>query len=97
MGVPTSDVGYTSATTRRGDYEVHKGHVMALGGEKLKKNKKNIKTVSPTFSSGLFRDSLLLALQVWPDFHLLSHRASTERVMGRLILQFCKFQLRYGI
>jgi hypothetical protein len=30
MGVPTSEVCYTSATTRRGDHEVHKGHVVAL-------------------------------------------------------------------
>jgi hypothetical protein len=30
MGVPTLEVGYTSATTGRGDHEVHKGHVMAL-------------------------------------------------------------------
>jgi hypothetical protein len=35
MGVPTSDVGYTSATTGRGDHEVHKGHVVALGRKKL--------------------------------------------------------------
>jgi hypothetical protein len=27
MGVPTAEVGYTSATTGRGDHEVHKGHV----------------------------------------------------------------------
>jgi hypothetical protein len=33
MGVPTSEVGYTSATTVRGDHEVHKGHV-ALGEKK---------------------------------------------------------------
>ena len=32
MGVPTSEVGYTSATSRREDHEVHKGHVVALGG-----------------------------------------------------------------
>jgi hypothetical protein len=32
MGVPTLEVGYTSATTGRGDHEVHKGHVVALGG-----------------------------------------------------------------
>jgi hypothetical protein len=32
MGVPTLEVGYTSATTGRGDQEVHKGHVVALGG-----------------------------------------------------------------
>jgi hypothetical protein len=30
MGVPTSEVGYTSATTGRGDHEVHKEHVVAL-------------------------------------------------------------------
>jgi hypothetical protein len=27
MGVPKSEVGYTSATTGRGGHEVHKGHV----------------------------------------------------------------------
>ena len=32
MGVPTSEVGYTSAMPRREDHEVHKGHVVALGG-----------------------------------------------------------------
>jgi hypothetical protein len=31
MGVPTSEVGYTSAKTGRGEHEVHKGHVVALG------------------------------------------------------------------
>jgi hypothetical protein len=30
MGAPTSEVGYTSATTGRGDHEVHKGHAVAL-------------------------------------------------------------------
>jgi hypothetical protein len=30
MGVLTTEVGYTSATTRRGGHEVHKGHVVAL-------------------------------------------------------------------
>jgi hypothetical protein len=30
MGVPASEVGYTSATTGRGNHEVHKGHVVAL-------------------------------------------------------------------
>ena len=32
MGVPTSVVGYTPAMPRREDHEVHKGHVVALGG-----------------------------------------------------------------
>jgi hypothetical protein len=30
MGVPASEVGYTSVTTGRGDHKVHKGHVVAL-------------------------------------------------------------------
>jgi hypothetical protein len=30
MYVPTSEVGYTSATAGRGDHEVHKWHVLAL-------------------------------------------------------------------
>jgi hypothetical protein len=37
MGVSTSEVGYTSATTGRGDHKVHKGHVVALVEEKEKK------------------------------------------------------------
>ena len=32
MGVPTSEYGYTPAMPRREDHEVHKGHVVALGG-----------------------------------------------------------------
>jgi hypothetical protein len=35
MGVPTSEVGYTSITTGRGDHEVHKGHVVALAKKNL--------------------------------------------------------------
>jgi hypothetical protein len=31
MSVPASEVGYTSATTGRGNHEVHKGHVVVLG------------------------------------------------------------------
>jgi hypothetical protein len=38
MGVPSSEVGYTLATTGRGDHQIHKGHVVALEGEKKKKN-----------------------------------------------------------
>ena len=37
MGVPTSEVGYTPAMPRREDHEVHKGHVVALGGGEEKK------------------------------------------------------------
>jgi hypothetical protein len=35
MGVPASEVGYTSAITGRGDHEVHKGHVVALAKKTL--------------------------------------------------------------
>jgi hypothetical protein len=38
MGVPISEVGYTSATTGRGDHEVHKGHVVALEKKNYSKN-----------------------------------------------------------
>jgi hypothetical protein len=37
MGVPTEEIGYTSATTGRGDHEVNKGHVVVLEGKKKKK------------------------------------------------------------
>jgi hypothetical protein len=30
MGVPSSEVGYSVATTGRGGHEVHKGHVLVL-------------------------------------------------------------------
>jgi hypothetical protein len=36
MGIPTSEVGYTSATTRRGDHEVHDGHVVALENNNIR-------------------------------------------------------------
>jgi hypothetical protein len=36
MGVPNPEVAYTSATTGRGDHEVHKGHVVALSQKKFK-------------------------------------------------------------
>jgi hypothetical protein len=39
MGVPTSEVGYTSAMPRREDHEVHKGHVVALEKKTLVKQR----------------------------------------------------------
>jgi hypothetical protein len=41
MGVPTSKVGYTLATTGRGVHEVHKGHVVVLGEKTLQTTRKN--------------------------------------------------------
>ena len=35
MGVPASEVGYTSATARRGDHKISYEHVVALGGGEL--------------------------------------------------------------
>ena len=37
MGVPTSEVGYTSATARRGNHESSYEHVVALEKKKKKK------------------------------------------------------------
>jgi hypothetical protein len=45
MGVPASEVGYTSATTGRGDHEVHKGHVVAF--EKIKKEEEKTFNLQP--------------------------------------------------
>jgi hypothetical protein len=44
MGVPSSEVCYTSATTGRRDHEVHKGHVVEL--EKKKIRTRNLFSVS---------------------------------------------------
>jgi hypothetical protein len=41
MGVPTYEISYTSATTGRGDDEVHKGHVVALGKKNYHSQIKN--------------------------------------------------------
>jgi hypothetical protein len=42
MGVPTAEYGYTSATTGRGDHEVHKGHVVALEKNIIRMIKKTL-------------------------------------------------------
>jgi hypothetical protein len=46
MGVSTSEVGYTSATTGSGDHEVHKGHVVALGRENKNKHVNGTYTIN---------------------------------------------------
>jgi hypothetical protein len=49
MGVPTSEVGYTSATTGREDHEVHKEHVVALGEKKFRCcSQINVTCLNPT-------------------------------------------------
>jgi hypothetical protein len=52
MGVPTLEVSYISATTGRGDREVHKGHVVALE-----------KTLSASIRSAVFACEVLLLQQ----------------------------------
>jgi hypothetical protein len=39
-GRPSSEVGYTSSTTGRGDHELHKGYAVALGEKNMKQVKK---------------------------------------------------------
>jgi hypothetical protein len=55
MGVPTLEVGYISATTGRGDHEVHKGHVVALEKKLMEKNN----VCSPLTVRTLWRGVLL--------------------------------------
>jgi hypothetical protein len=45
MSVPSSEVGYTSVTTGRGEHEAHKGHVVVLAK----------KTLWETIAARLFR------------------------------------------
>jgi hypothetical protein len=50
MGLPTLEVGYTSATTGSGDHEAHKGHVVALG-EKVFFEKKTVEKIQVSLKS----------------------------------------------
>ena len=56
MGVPTSEVGYNSATARRGDHESSCEHVVAL-------EKKNIRSAGGEFPIFLSPEILLLCPQ----------------------------------
>jgi hypothetical protein len=53
MGVPTSEVSYTSATTGRGD---HKGHVVALEEE----NKKEKLQIAYSYITFQIEESVIL-------------------------------------
>jgi hypothetical protein len=48
MGVPNSDLGYTSATTGRGHHETRKGHVVALAKKEF---------LNMTFAENLYRNT----------------------------------------
>jgi hypothetical protein len=84
MGVPTSEVGYTSATTGRGNHEVHKGHVVAL--EKKKTDMpvysipRRIKKLffSPERPDQVWDPSSLQSIQYRRQFAVLSSRYTTS-------------------
>jgi hypothetical protein len=56
MGVPTSEVGYTSATAGRGDHEVHTGHLVALEKKTPTRVSKPVVTVQPAFRAECAKD-----------------------------------------
>jgi len=57
MGVPTWEVGYTSAIPRREDHEVRQGHV---GHWIKKKNKKNLPV---SYSKGILTNRVTVSFQ----------------------------------
>jgi hypothetical protein len=59
MGVPTSEVGYTSATTGRRNDEVHKGHGMTLANKHYK-----YKLICPTFCTLPHRNQVRASLRM---------------------------------
>jgi hypothetical protein len=59
MGVPTLEVGYTSATTGRGDHEVHKGHVVALGNKIIHKKQLHVSVLTKSV------DGFVTGRNVW--------------------------------
>jgi hypothetical protein len=62
MGFPILEVGYTSATTGRGDHEVHKGHVVTLGKNLRRFTPKNI--FSPLFETKNMNTQNVLAVSI---------------------------------
>ena len=69
MGVPTSEVGYTSAMPRREDHEVHKRTCGGIGGKKLKIGQK----FQTSFKSDLKTDTFhedLCAFMILPCIFL---------------------------
>ena len=60
MGVPTSEVGYTSAMSSREDHEVHKGHVVALGEGGILKVKLKFSRYRPGVAQKVGRGIALL-------------------------------------
>jgi hypothetical protein len=83
MGVPTLEVGYTSATTGRGDHEVHKGHVVALG-EKINFHRNRTRIFDTLYCNRYMEFNCLLSVKVT---HLID-RTDLFRVGGLVCNEF---------
>jgi hypothetical protein len=74
MGVPTSEVGYTSATTGRVDQEVHKGHVVALAQKRIRRQ---IQTPKPI--------DYFLQFHIYKNLHLrLKGTAQKQNIVSKV-------------
>jgi hypothetical protein len=75
MGVPSSEVGYTSATTGRGDHEVHKGHVVGLERKKYTRGSQKIRfpILLPPNIYSLITHFTSLHFTIFPHSHLLCY------------------------
>jgi hypothetical protein len=86
MGVPASEVGYTTAITGRGDHEVHKEHVVALGREKK------------IIASHFIRDFPFPLIGSHGSFYMLSFYLKGERNFGtRHLLDLIAFKRRHKL
>ena len=95
MSFPTSEVGYTPAMPRREEHEVHKGHVVALGGGMwtvrsilvLKHGKQTVRThflTNPRNKAKCSKESVFL----YHDKYL-PPRSSSDSKKDRLDLPRC--------
>jgi hypothetical protein len=64
MDVPTSEVGYTWATTGKKNHEVHKGHVVALE-EKILTSNSTVLRIAKRPDSYRGTPSLMLGDKLW--------------------------------
>jgi hypothetical protein len=94
MGVSVCEGGYTSASTGRGDHEVHKGHVVALG-EKIPCTQSR-KTQWPwTASCKMFTGCKSAVAWPWPP-NVIQCRGQRKSWVIRL-LKLGPFMARYRV
>jgi hypothetical protein len=72
MGVPTSEVGYISATTGRGDHEVHKRHVVALREKNCSNTAVHYCKLPSNQSATIFLDRTNISISQLCFFHSMS-------------------------